>query len=502
MKRHHIGLLFALIASVVLSSFYTPYYNPVSGDKEIYRYIGRVMARGRVVYKDVFDHKPPLIHFFSYLVILRGGDWAQWVLDAGLALLATVLFYRLGRKYKLPYPWMLPVLFNLMLRDNFLCLGMGMTRTYSSMLLLIFYCVLLSESKFRYYLLGLITGLQFFLQQDQVCPLVPFFIYAFWPDEDKIPVLTRILRTAAGFAVIAVPIILYFALNGALMLFIQDAFLFNFSWYTTTLKESFADHLKKIKKLIDEGDYEVPVLVAITLGLFALGLKSRRKRLLMASFAAVFLSLIQEFMGGRDITPQWNGMGFTHYILPLAATIPMLLFSIFAFSEDPIFQGKKVAAVYGILMLTSLSYAALRYSTQKVARNSDPAVAGPEIDYLRQHRPIGDYKLYVFGHNDFVYAYNDLGIIGPTHWVYQHFYQLYDHWDADLSELHGICDDLLKHQTTYVLDFTKPTGWFRNPKAYDVWHGFLVEHYEEVDLTGSKNSFGVTGKVWKFKWTP
>src|SRR5882757_6931766 len=178
MNRQNRGLLFVLFASLLLGMLYLPAYNPLSGDKEIYRYIGRVMLKGGVPYKDVFDHKPPLIFFLNYAALLLGGDWGQWLIDTCLALLATGLFFQLGRKYKLPYPWLLPLLFNLMIRDFYMCLGMGMTREYTAMFQLIFFCVLLGKYRHRYFLLGLLSGLIFFTQQDQVLALAPFFLYA------------------------------------------------------------------------------------------------------------------------------------------------------------------------------------------------------------------------------------------------------------------------------------------------------------------------------------
>src|SRR5262249_12585228 len=145
----------------------------------IYRYIGRVIERGGTPYRDVFDHKPPLIYFLNYAAILLGGDWGQWLIDATLALLATLLFYRLCRRYKLPFPWLLPLLFNLMIRDLLLCVGMVMTHEYTAIFFFIFFCVFRDARRYRYFLMGLMAGLTFFMQQDQVLALLPFFVYAF-----------------------------------------------------------------------------------------------------------------------------------------------------------------------------------------------------------------------------------------------------------------------------------------------------------------------------------
>jgi 4-amino-4-deoxy-L-arabinose transferase-like glycosyltransferase len=492
MEKRNYGLLFILVASLALSLVYIPNYNPSSADKEIYRYIGRVIERGGVPYRDVFDHKPPLIFFLNYAAILLGGDWGQWLIDASLALLATLLFYRLCRRHQLVFPWLLPLLFNLMIRDHLLCLGMGMTREYTSMFLLLFFCVFMGDNRYRWYLLGALAGITFFMQQDQVLALLPFLCYALL-EKETLPVLSRVLRASAGFGVIALPILLFFAWSRSLGYFWQDAFLFNFSWYTTTLKESFWDHVRKIKVLVDQGNYEVPFMVSMALGISALFFRSSNKKLILASLAAVLFSIATEFMGGRDIVPKVTGMGFTHYVLPLSASLPILLFSVFAFTSEPALREPKLQAVFGILLCASLSYTAVQHVTHLIPLKKDPTVASPIMAYLRQHRP-GDYQLYEFGHNGYVYAYNELGIIGPSKWVYQHFWVLYQRWDRDNSILHSIADDLQRHQTTYVIDFTDRPGWFLNPTASPWWHAFLRQYYEPVLKYEPENAV-----LWKRK---
>lgn len=497
MSKKNYGLLFILAVSLALNLLYVPYYNPMSADKEIYRYIGRVMLRGGVPYRDVFDHKPPLIYFLNYAAILLGGDWGQWVIDALLALLATGLFYRLCRQYRLPFPWLPPLLFNLMLRDHILCLGMGMTREYTAMFLLIFFCLLMGEGdhRRRWYLLGLVTGLTFFMQQDQVLALIPFFIYAL-AAKGTMPVAARIGRALTGFLSVGLPILLYFAWSHSLDYFWREAFLFNFTWYTTTLKETFGDHLRKIDHLLDAGNYEAPFLVIMTLGGCALFFRNDNKRLIVAAIAAALLSISTEFMGGRDIVPKTGGMGFTHYVLPLAASLPILLFAVLAFTSEPAFRSAKTQGVYAILVCIGLVHTALQHATHLSPLKEDTTVASPITAYLRQHRP-GDYQYYQFGHNGFVYVYNTLGIIGPSRWVYQHFWTLYDNWDTGNTLLHSITDDLQRHQTTYIADFTDWPHWFRNPAASDWWHGFLRRYYDPVVKDPVEN-----GTLWKRKGSP
>ena len=478
MNRNRTTLFLLLAASVLMSLFYIPHYNEIVGDKEVYRYQGLLMHKGGVPYRDAFDHKPPLIFFFNYAGVLLNG-WMRWIIDTALVLLATFLFFRLGKKHKLPYPWLPPLLFNLMIRDHLLCLGEGMTREYTAIFTIIFFCIFLEKHRLRYIGLGFMSGCIFFMQQDQILQLLPYFLYSFLPGTDNIPVSRRLLRISVGFAAVALPLILYFSWNHALAVSWRDAFVFNFGWYTQTLKESFADHIIKLKILMDRGNYEVAVLVTVTIGISAFFLRSTHRRMILLALAAVPLSIATEFMGGRDVVPNMYNTTFTHYVLPLAASIPVLLFCVFAFSNDPVLSGYKAHAIYGCLVCVSLAYTAIQHGTHLKTIDRDEVVSSPELRYLRQQRP-ADYQFYVFGSINSLYISNELNVRSPSVWIYQHFWRLYPNWDADLRLLRSIEQDLVSHRTEFVLDLTIPDKWFANPLAEKEWRGFLRDNYEPV----------------------
>ena len=363
------------------------------------------------------------------------------------------------------------------------------------MLLLLFFSVLMGRARYRFYWLGLIAGLTFFIQQDQVIPLLPFFAYAFWEKEHRGGLSLCLMQTAAGVLSVTLPIVGYFAVHGAVGDLWRDAFRFNLTWYTTTLKESFGDHLRKLKLVLDQGNYELPFMVAMTLGIFTLVTRNSNKRLALAALTAAVLSVGPEFIGGRDVIPAINSMTFTHYVLPLSASLPILLFCIFAFSGEPVLQSWKAQGIYGLLACTSLFYTDLRRGTHPAPMEKDETVSSWETNYILRQRP-ADYQLYVLGSTDYIYIYNELGIIGPSRWVYQHFWRLYDHWDSDHALLSSIFQDLLRHRTTYIFDMTN-ADWFRDPSAWSLLQDFLKEHYDRVPSPGLQGQ-----KIWKWKGGP
>lgn len=489
MKRHY-SRLFVFGVSVLLSLVYCPPYDMEIDDKEIFRYAGLAILRGQVPYRDFFDHKPPMIFFINAAGLLLGGPWGLWLINALLAVLATVFLFNLCRQYRLPFPWLLPLLFNLMIRDRLISLGINMTREYTTFFLVLFFCILLGKYRYRHFLLGLLTALTFFTQQDQVLPLLPFLFYSLLAT-DPVPVITRIIRLGAGFLSITLPLFLYFAFHHSLGYFWDDAFAFNFTIYTTE-KKSIGDHFRTIKRTLDAGNYEIPFMVALVLGITSLFLENKKKGLVFAALAALFLSMAPEFMGAR-VLRVGVFCDFIYYFLPLSASVCMLLFSVFAFTEDKILADKKAQLPYALLLCCSLVYTALQHGTHLGRRDNDPTMNRPELSFLRQQK-VGDYQLYVFYEGQYAYFYNELKILAPSRWIYQHFWSYYASWDPDHRLLESIAEDLLRHHTTYVIMDSNTLSDFANPSNREWWLSFMQTHYQPVSLPGVQHSI-----LWKLK---
>ena len=116
MNKYSYGLYFSLLACLLLSLLYTPPFDLGMSDKEIFTYTGWAISKGLVPYRDFFDHKPPLIFFIYFAGLFFGGPWGLWMLNTLLALVTTGIFYQRCLRYKLAFPWLLPLLLNLMMR--------------------------------------------------------------------------------------------------------------------------------------------------------------------------------------------------------------------------------------------------------------------------------------------------------------------------------------------------------------------------------------------------
>jgi len=493
-RKNTIVLFFILCISFLLSLSFSPPYDRMRDDREVFSYGGMAILKGQVPYRDFFDHKPPGIFFINAAgSLLGGGLWGLWAINTVLALIATWLLYQTGRQNRLAFPWLLPLLFNLMIRDNLISLGASMTREFTTFFFVIFFCLFLGESRFREILLGLFTGLIFFTQQEQVLAVLPFLAYILLA-ERSLAVILPIARMSLGFGLVLLPLLLYFAWNHSLGYFWEDSFRFNMIWYTAQHK-SLGDHFRTIKRCLDQGNFEMPFMIALVLAVSALFLRHKRKGLLLAALAAFFLSLAPEFMANRFIDGAIPADSFA-YFLPLAGSVCVLLFVIFAFSDEAILANRKVQFPFALLLCCSLSYTAFQHSSHLVLRSSDRDINSPVLNYLRQHRP-GNYDLYVFNHDDYIYAYNEFQILAPSRWIYHHMWAWYSQWDADHALLNSIAGDLLRHRTTYVLMDTIRLNLFLRPANAVWWRDFMQTYYQPLPVPGANYNI-----LWKRKGTP
>ena len=308
---------------------------------------------------------------------------------------------------------------------------------------------------------------------------------------DNRSVLYRLAQLAAGFLCIALPLLLYFAVNHSLSYFWADAYAFNFSVYIREYK-SVDDHFRTIKRVLDNGNYEFPFMIALVLGLTALFLPHKKKGLLAAALAALFLSMSSELMGGR-LTATRSLTDFPGYFLPLSATVCILLFVVFAFTTEKTIADRTAQLPFALLLCCSLCYTALQHAANLQRRSADPKINTPELAYLQEQK-LRDYQLYVMLNGEYTYCYNALGILSPSHWIYHQFWDWYKQWDPDHHILESIATDLLQHHTTYVILDPERLPLMANQADRDWLMSFIQAHYEPMTLPGSPTSV-----LWRLK---
>jgi len=92
-------ILLSLVVVVLLPASPVLYKTP-NNDSSIFLYIGREIIQGKLLYHDVYDHKPPLIFLLNAagLILGGGGQWGVWALELiSLAVALLLAFLVLER---------------------------------------------------------------------------------------------------------------------------------------------------------------------------------------------------------------------------------------------------------------------------------------------------------------------------------------------------------------------------------------------------------------------
>jgi 4-amino-4-deoxy-L-arabinose transferase-like glycosyltransferase len=98
-------LLILIVLSICLSTLvlqvpYSPRYAGLSPDSGLFAYTGQQILAGRLLYKDVWDEKPPGIYYLNAMAIYIAGEtpWAIWWLSLIWIVLTGVTFFLIINK--------------------------------------------------------------------------------------------------------------------------------------------------------------------------------------------------------------------------------------------------------------------------------------------------------------------------------------------------------------------------------------------------------------------
>lgn len=483
LQKKNLSVFVVVISSLLLSWMHGPLFDFFDYDKELFKYMGMAVVKGQVPYRDFFDHKPPLIYFLHALAFVLG-KWGLFFISSSLALVASLMFYLLCKRFKIVFPWLLPLFFNLLLRAHIVSLGLGLTRGYTTIFLIMFFCFTYSQWKSRNYFMGLLAGLTFFMQQDQILLLLPLLLYDFITSRrsgSEPDLFKKCKQFLLGFLIVCLPILFYFSIHHSLGLLWSDAFIFNMDWYTQP--KSAADQLGFIIKALTDSGFDIPfyTLTILSILLFYF---SKNKLLLFTSLFIVLLSPAAHFISGRPIL---------YHFQPLAGSLSILLFILFASTNITNKQAYQIGAsiyTFALILILLVFHYRPYIATQNYVWIKDT----PEYQYLKKQQLKND-ELYVFEDARYVYLYNQFQILAPSKWLYQHFWFWYPDWDKNHQVLNSIINDLQLHRTKYIIDCSDRKPEFVQTTHYLIWKNFLRDHYTPL-MSLSSNTKGI---LWMLK---
>ena len=244
-KKRSYAAASALTCLVMLawSAYDSPLY-PLytSGDSSIFMLIGKGITEGKIPYKDLFDHKGPVLFWIEALGWAIGGRTGIWLIETLCAVSSVLLIMQICRKlnadFLVPTIGTAIVYLSIFGRGN-LCENYSLPLVYLSLLFVVKYYKLgITPHPPAYaYIYGICFGLLAFIRVNNatvICAFILVIMIRLIAAKEFGNLAANLFSGLLGILTVAAPICLYFYLYGALEDMIFCTFTYNFI-YTTKI---------------------------------------------------------------------------------------------------------------------------------------------------------------------------------------------------------------------------------------------------------------------------
>ena len=431
------AILLLVISYAVCCVEFSPAFQGFGVDKEVFRYMGMLIANDGVPYADAFDHKPPIIYLVNYIGYLIGnaGGWGVFVINNLIGLLTALLLYKAASKITKSKQLAFFITLGYIAFSNFYpYLGMGnMTRQltmYFTVMLLSTYFLKIQDV-FKFLIIGMLSGLIFFTQQNEILASIPIVIYFFFNESKSFKEsFLKILYFSLGLIVIAFSLFLILKSWGNVDDFIDQAFLFNFNAYIPSEDSAIVRFVNFFLALFKPRMLPLLLLFVLSISWTLFNFKSITK-LQLVLLAALVLQLFSGAMSGRH---------YAHYYMML---LPFIIFLFLSNSKAQVFTNKRwpsicFALVIGYVLIKGVFMMKL----------SKPYPLHSDVHEVVKEKANEPGQFYTFDKNHL--AVNaDLNIIAPTKWLYTQF--AYSDYDPQGEIFDEIISGLETYKTSFIL---------------------------------------------------
>ncbi len=207
------------------------YLNP---DSYVYRYMGMLIAKGGLPYRDGFDNKGPFLYILNFLGYCINKRYGVWIIEFIFVLAFLIASYKLALKFLDSFASFICVVFSI---NSFGVVFEGnMNEEYAlfflivSIYIFVDYFIFDRVNIFKIFICGLCFSAVFLLKPNMVILWPIFCIYVvvdYLVRQKKFPVKFTI-AFFAGAVSLAAPFVIWMGVTGILNEYWKDCFLTNF----------------------------------------------------------------------------------------------------------------------------------------------------------------------------------------------------------------------------------------------------------------------------------
>ena len=225
-------LILAATVTITFVSTSSPLYpfNPWD-DVNVFFTMGRGIKHGLVPYKDIFDHKGPLLYFIYAIATLVSEKTfvGVWIIECIAASVYAVFSWKIAKLFSEPSKYtivLMPLLLGLVYTCRMFNFGGNTEELCFPLLTIALYLGLKAiangdglPSKTDALVCGLISGALFWLKYTFLGFMIGFIIYILCLSIKRkafARLWSMVWRFLAGIIAICIPVLLYFAVTGSL----------------------------------------------------------------------------------------------------------------------------------------------------------------------------------------------------------------------------------------------------------------------------------------------
>ena len=243
-KLSRFELAFLIIVSIVTITFVStssPLYpfNPWD-DVNVFFTMGRGIIHGLVPYKDIFDHKGPVLYFIYTIAALisERSFIGVWIIECIAASVFAIFSWKIVKLYTLPSKasiMVMPVFLGIVYTVKMFNFGGNTEELCFPLLSIAFYIGLRAvvegdglPVKHEALICGLISGILFWIKYTFLGFMIGFCIYILVisiKHKDAARLWSLVWRFLTGFIIITIPVLLYFLITGSLQ-YMYDAYFY------------------------------------------------------------------------------------------------------------------------------------------------------------------------------------------------------------------------------------------------------------------------------------
>ena len=327
-KKNILIIIFIFFLSFVLVmqsplNIFSDY--PVSGtDSSVFRTVAYYMNEGLMPYKDIFDHKGPIIYIINYFGMLISYNHGVWLLELIFMFITLTFMYKIARLRCNKFCSVLILLLISACFFQYFEQG-NLTEEYAlpfisiSLYLFLDYFKNNNLNKFRLVLCGICFALVCLLRVNMVSIWIVFCLMVMVKkiQEKKLKELVNYLfYFMIGFAIVLAPIFIWLAINGAFLDFVNDYIIFNIKYSTDPVRATLFNKWSSLSFFVN-----TPLFI-MTICLCVLSCYKKLNLLSVGYLLCLVLTCILIAISGQT---------YPHYGMIL---VPLMIFPFSLFFDD------------------------------------------------------------------------------------------------------------------------------------------------------------------------